>query len=168
MAFGGITTEHVTGSQPSTAFAGRIGAEGEQSSRTMTKCRFMKFFRRKSKRDQTDLESRGPRTGIKVKDLTVLNLLTERGADLSQPRHVLYYLYFDSEQIAQQGAEIASARGFDVAVDEPLPDQPNQWCLTCQKYGLVLDAATVRGNGDFFEHLASQLGGLYDGWEASV
>ncbi len=51
---------------------------------------------------------------------------------------------------------------------EPLPQNPDRWSRTCEGRGIVLDTETTRGNGDFFDDLAAQFGGEYDGWEASV
>lgn len=128
----------------------------------------MSLFRRKPKTDDVDPNARSPKTGIKYKDLDVVNLLVQHGADLSQPRHVLYFLYFGSEDAATQAAEQARSRSFEATVNEPLPQRPGDWSLKCERRGVVVDTETIRGNGDFFDQLAAQFGGEYDGWEASV
>ena len=115
-----------------------------------------------------DSDARSPKTGLKYNDLEVVAQLVKHGADLKQPRHVLYYLYFGSSEVATQAADEARSRSFEASVKEPLPQYPGLWSLTCERHGIVLDSDTIRGNGDFFDGLAAQFGGEYDGWEASV
>ena len=40
------------------------------------------------------MEARSPELGVKYKDLLLMGQLLQQGADLHQPRHALYYLYF--------------------------------------------------------------------------
>jgi hypothetical protein len=85
----------------------------------------MPLFRRKRKdEDPVDPNDRSPELGIKYKDLQLLGALMESGADLSQPRHALYFLYFGSEAAAQDGADEARTAGYACEVREPLPDYP--------------------------------------------
>jgi hypothetical protein len=37
-----------------------------------------------------------------------------------------------------------------------------------EKHGVVIDPISVRDNGNFFDEVASNHGGEYDGWLASV
>ena len=92
----------------------------------------------------------------------------KHGADLTQPRHVLYYLYFASSDLATKAADEARSQSFGTTVKEPLPEYPDRWSLTCEHRGVVLDTDMIRTNGDFFDSLAARFGGEYDGWEASV
>lgn len=128
----------------------------------------MALFRKKPKSDAVDPEARSPKIGIKYKDLDVVSQLVELGADLTQPRHVLYYLYLPSAESAANAADDARSHSFEVAVEDPLPQYPGVWSLTCERRGVVLDTDTIRGNGDYFDGLAAKFGGEYDGWEASV
>ncbi len=114
------------------------------------------------------LEDRAPETGVKYKDLLVLEQLVRAGADVRAPRHVLYYLYFGDREHATSAASDAEALGFDTDIREPLPDYPDSWALVCERHDYVLDLDTVRDNTDAFEELAARHGGDYDGWEASV
>lgn len=127
----------------------------------------MALFRRR-KKDEVDLDSRSPQLGLKYKDLLVLEQLVKAGADLTQPRHVLHFLYLPDRDRAVQAAEEATARGFEVAVREPLPDYPDQWTVVCERHDVVIDPEHVREATDYFEALAASHGGDYDGWEASV
>ena len=56
----------------------------------------MGLFRKKSNRDDgsADPQERSPQLGLKFKDLAVMGSLIDAGADLTEPRHVLYFLYF--------------------------------------------------------------------------
>jgi hypothetical protein len=67
------------------------------------------LFRKKAKSVDAGPEARSPKTGIKYKDLDVVNLLVKHGADLIQPRHVLYYLYFPSA--GRQGSAASTTAG---------------------------------------------------------
>ena len=127
----------------------------------------MPLFRRR-KKEEIDLESRSPQVGLKYKDLLVLEQLVKAGADVTQPRHVLHYLYFPDEDRAGLAAQEAASGGFEVSVREPLPQYPEQWTLVCERHDVVLQPETVRDTTDYFETLAESHGGDYDGWEASV
>jgi len=102
------------------------------------------------------------------RDTAVLDALASAGADLTQPRHVLYFLYFENGDDAAAAAADAKHAGFFAEVSEPLPEYPDQWSLICEKHGLVLTAETVRSNAELFEALASTHQGEFDGWEASA
>ena len=127
----------------------------------------MALFRRR-KKEEIDLDSRSPQLGLKYKDLLVLEQLVKAGADVTQPRHVLHYLYLPDQERAGLAAEEAAAAGFEVTVREPLPQYPEQWTVVCERHDVVLQLETVRDTTDYFETLAGSHGGDYDGWEASV
>ena len=127
----------------------------------------MRLFRRTSEDDPVDLNERSPQLGVKYKDLMVLDQLRKNGADLSEPRHVIYYSYAPSEETAQAMRREAEARGYSAEVREPLPRLPGQWSLICETHA-VTSPDFVRGADDFFQALADRLGADYDGWEASA
>ncbi|HKY76329.1 MAG TPA: ribonuclease E inhibitor RraB [Acidimicrobiia bacterium] len=128
----------------------------------------MSLFHHKRHDEPVHPNDRSPRTGLKYKDLAVLGSLMEAGADLAEPRHVLHYLYFKSREAADAAAAEGRHRGFDAAVRAPLPEDPDHWRLVAQRHDVVIDVATVRNHGDFFDGLAEHHAGEYDGWEASV
>lgn len=107
-------------------------------------------FNRKRDTDPVDPNDRSATSGLKYKDLAVLDQLVKAGADLTEPRHVLYYLYFSSRSVADAAAEEASDNGFGADVREPLPQYPDQWSVICERPGEVLDPKTVLEHGDFF------------------
>ena len=74
----------------------------------------MFLFKRKKKDDEAvDMNDRSPETGLKYKDIALLGQMMKQGADLNQPRHALYYLYFGSREAAEAGA-ITSSGSSDV------------------------------------------------------
>ena len=124
----------------------------------------MGLFRR---RKTIDLEARSERLGLKNSDLLVMGQLIQAGADLTEPRHTLYYLYFPSEDGALGAAQAAKDLGFRVRVAEPDNEIPD-WSVVCEHDSLVLDPDTVRSNTDHFDAIAADNDGEYDGWEAAV
>ena len=124
----------------------------------------MGLFRR---RRAVDLEARSEQLGLKNGDLLVMGQLLEHGADLTKPRHTLYYLYFPSEDGALGAAQAAKDLGFRVRVAEPDNEIPD-WSVVCEHDSLVLDPDTVRSNTDHFDAIAADNDGEYDGWEAAV
>ena len=117
-------------------------------------------------RRTVDLDERGPETGVKLKDMLVLEQLVHAGADLTAPRHVVYYLYFEDQTDAHDAAGEAQSRAFETDVQQV--DDLAQWSLRCERHDYVLSLDDVRDNTDFFEDLADRLVGDFDGWEASL
>src|ERR1700730_11925524 len=122
----------------------------------------------RSRQEPVDLEDRAPQTGVKYKDLLVLNQLRQAGAHLPAPRHVLYYLYFNDRPTAESAASAATASAFVTRVREPIPEDPDKWGVVCERKSYVLSMDIVRDKTDYFEALAARFGGIYDGWEAST
>ena len=122
---------------------------------------------RKRRGNEVDPDDRSPKFGVKYKDLMVMNQLVEHGADLTQPREVIFYSYAASERVARQMAADATTEGFDADVREPLPQHSGQWSVVCTKHAVV-DPMFVRGAVEYFEGLAERHGAEYDGWEAAV
>lgn len=126
------------------------------------------FKRKKTEEEPVDLEARSPDTGLKYKDIAVLGQLMQQGADLTQPRHALYYLYFGSQDAAEAGAQVAQAAGYACSVRDPMPQYPDQWSLVCERPDAILDIDGVRNADDLFQGIADQADAEYDGWEAAV
>ncbi|KAB8182167.1 ribonuclease E inhibitor RraB [Microbispora catharanthi] len=125
-------------------------------------------FRRK-KREQVDLEERSPQLGIKHKDLMVMNQLVKAGADLEQPRHVIFYLYAPTLEAAQSIAKDADSAEYSLRteVGKPSPEYPDSWPVTCET-NAVVSPDFVRETGNLFDALAARYHGEYDGWEAAA
>jgi hypothetical protein len=130
----------------------------------------MGLFKRKPKAadEPVDPDERSPQLGLRYKDLAVLGALRDAGADLTQPRHVVFYLYFADPADAERAGEAARGQGYTPDVRTPLPEYPGQWALVCDRHDTVTSPDFIRGADDFFQALADTHGGDYDGWEASV
>ncbi len=129
----------------------------------------MPWFKRKAKDEEpVDLEARSPQTGLKYKDIALLGQLMQQGADLTQPRHALYFLYFGTREVAEAAAPEARTSGYACEVRDPLPTYPDQWSLVCERPDAVLDIVGVRQADDLFQGIADRHGGEFDGWEAAV
>jgi hypothetical protein len=122
----------------------------------------------KSPEEPVNLEDRAPQTGVKYKDMLVLMQLLQLGANLVEPRHVLYHLYFNDCATAEAAASAAIESKFTSSVSDPIPEDPERWKVVCERGSYVLSMEIVRDNTDYFEELTARLGGVYDGWEASV
>ena len=125
----------------------------------------MGLFRRKHK--TVDPNGRSEQLNLRNSDLMVMGQLLELGADLTKPRHTLYYLYFPDGERSEAAAASIRELGFRVRVNAP-DEQIPQWSLVCEHDALVLDPDTVRANSDRFEAIAAANNGEYDGWEAAV
>ncbi len=101
-------------------------------------------------------------------DLEVVSQMVKHGADMSQPRHVLYYSYFPTADAARTAALAAEQRLFMVQVSEPSPEQSDRWRMLCERKSAVLSEGVIKENSEFFSMLARQGRGEYDGWEASI
>ncbi len=127
----------------------------------------MPLFRRKQD-EPLDPDARSPELGVKYKDLQLMGQLLQAGADLHQPRHALYFLYFKSVEAAEAGAVDGRAAGYTCEVRPPLPDYPDQWSLVCERADAMIDPPGVIAADELFQGIADRLGGEFDGWEAAA
>jgi hypothetical protein len=128
----------------------------------------MRLFGKKRGDDEpVDPNERSPQLGLKYKDLMVLDQLMKSGADLTATRHVIYYSYAPSKEVAQAMEGEAAEAGWRAEVREPLPDFPDQWGVVCERHA-VTSPDFVREADDFFQDLADRRGAEYDGWEGSA
>lgn len=129
----------------------------------------MFLFRRKKKDDEpVDMEARSPKSGLKYKDIALMGELYKQGADLNQPRHALYFLYFGNPGVAATAAKAGIEAGYSCEVRDPLPAHPDKWSVVCERRDAVLDIPGVIQADDLFQGIADQLEGDFDGWEAAV
>ena len=64
----------------------------------------------------------------------MLGQLMKAGADLTKPRHALYYLYFMSRETAETAsAEAETDPAIRCQVHDPRPQNPDQWSLVCER-----------------------------------
>ena len=126
------------------------------------------FSRKKRDEEPVDPNDRSPQLGVKYKDLQLLGALMQQGADLTKPRHALYYLYFANREAAEDGAAQARSAGYACEVRAPLPEYPEQWSLVCERSDAILDPNGVIAADDLFQGIADRLEGDFDGWEAAA
>ena len=99
-------------------------------------------------------------------DQLVIRQLEGRGADLTKPRHVIYYLYFAAEADARQAAAVIEQAGYEAAVSAP-DGTIEEWSVRAEGYRVV-GASTVEAFRAWFEQIADESRGEYDGWEAAA
>jgi hypothetical protein len=129
----------------------------------------MPLFSRSKPDDQpVDPEARSPELGVKYKDLLLMGQLLQQGADLHQPRHALYYVYFPTRDAAEAAAIAARDAGYTCEVRDPLPEYPDQWLALCERPDAMIDPNGVNAADELFQGLADRLNGQFDGWEAAA
>lgn len=99
-------------------------------------------------------------------DQISLRQLRALGADLERPRHVLHFLYFDGERDAREAADAVRAAGYE-ATALPPDGRIEQWCVRAETTRVV-NESTVQAFRAWFELVASDHAGEYDGWEAAA
>ena len=118
--------------------------------------------------EPVDPDARSPESGIKYKDLEVMRQLLDHGANLDEPRHVVHFSIFSSQDGALEASRELSAYGWTSEPAMPLPAYPGQWSVKSERAGVVLALVFVRDSTAVLEAIAARHGGEYDGWEASV
>jgi hypothetical protein len=99
-------------------------------------------------------------------DRIILMQLRRLGAELTLPRHVVHYLYFGDEANARRAAEESSKAAWETSVNAPSERIP-QWSVPVEATRVV-DKTTVDASRAWFEQLADECSGEYDGWEAAA
>jgi hypothetical protein len=106
-----------------------------------------------------------PKTAPEL-DRLMLRDLKGAGADLTRPRHVIHYLYFADEAVARRAASVIESGGYDVSLTPPT-DEIREWSVRAESTRVV-DETTVDAFRAWFEEVAADHGGEYDGWEAAA
>ena len=104
-------------------------------------------------------------TGAVDPDLSVLIQLQKAGSDLSQPHPIEFFLYFPTQQAAEQAADRVSSMGFHAEAQRAADD--SAW-LCLAKKEMVPEHAALQEITKTFTSLASELNGEYDGWGTPV
>ena len=99
-------------------------------------------------------------------DEDVLRQLRGLGADLSRPRHVRHFLYFEEEAFARRAAEQVERADYDATVTAPSDEVP-VWTVLAEGFR-VIGPDTVPGFRAWFEQVAADYNGEYDGWEPAT
>jgi hypothetical protein len=99
-------------------------------------------------------------------DALALRQLAGRGADLTKPRHVIHFVYFETESNARVAADVIAEASWKTAVETPT-ETIAEWCVKADDYRIV-GPDTVAAFRAWFEGVAETHGGEYDGWEAAA
>jgi 5-formyltetrahydrofolate cyclo-ligase len=105
-----------------------------------------------------------PATAEEADQISVRQLAALR-ADLSQPRQVVHFLEFGSEPSAREALAALERGGYEATLTEP-DDDTLHWTVRAEAHRVV-DASTVAAFRAWFEGIAREYGGDYDGWEAA-
>lgn len=98
----------------------------------------------------------------------ILEQLRRFGSDLDRKHEVSFYLYFPSEDSAQQASRRAESAGLKPKVSPPLEDLSDSRWLCLLHCPHVPDECILDGISLFCTKLASEFNGEFDGWEASL
>ena len=99
-------------------------------------------------------------------DALALRQLAGRGADLAQPRHVIHFLYFTGETDARAVIEVVREAGWHAAIEEPTANV-GAWTVRADATRVV-STVTIESFRAWFEQVAADHRGEYDGWEAAA
>jgi len=99
-------------------------------------------------------------------DKLSLNHLEKLGADLSLPRHVIHFVYFDAEDDALRARDEIPRAGWETTVVAP-SESTSQWLVRAEATRVV-DTRTITSYRAWFEQMAASYNGEYDGWEAAA
>jgi hypothetical protein len=99
-------------------------------------------------------------------DALALRQLTSRGANMTKPRHVIHFLLFDDEADARAASETIGATAWTARI-EPPAEARAEWTVRADDER-ILSADTIAAYRTWFEQIAAQHHGEYDGWEAKA
>ena len=97
-------------------------------------------------------------------DRLALRQLAGRGANLAESRRVVHILVFQTEEAARSLATDLDSTDYEVTVEAPAGD--GEWTVRVAGRRVV-SRDTVPGFRAWFERVAREHGGEYEGWEAS-
>jgi Regulator of ribonuclease activity B len=107
-----------------------------------------------------------PRHDTAAVDQVVVKQLRGLGADLTQPRHVRHFLYFADEGSARQAVAEIERADYGVTVTAPSDEVP-VWTVLAEGFR-VIAPETVPAFRAWFEQVAVDCNGEYDGWEPAT
>ena len=98
-------------------------------------------------------------------DQQVLEQLRAAGSDLSKSHEIEFFLYFPSEEAAEQAGLRLETEGFAGEVRDT-PDRAAWLCLVYRQ--MVPERTKLAALRKRFNTLTRELGGEYDGWETKI
>lgn len=112
-----------------------------------------------------------PESTHEHRDREIIKVLRAQGADLSKPRHTLFYFYFPSREDAETAhaallqSPLSRERAFRVEV-APAASGPKWLCRA--EAEMVIDQSVIDRLRPQLEQIARQANGEYDGWECAA
>ncbi len=101
-----------------------------------------------------------------IKDLGVLDALRDRGDDSEKSREITHWAYFPDAAAARQFSDWAAAAGYRVA-ERQAPETEGKPGVSFMHVG-TMTLEDVTHHTITIGRKVRELGGEYDGWEASV
>ena len=98
-------------------------------------------------------------------DLITIQKLAGMRADLSQPRQIVHFLELWSGLAVEEAKDALERAGYEVTVEQP--DEETTHYLVRAEAVRVVSSTTVPAFRAWFEKLAAEHGGEYEGWEAA-
>ena len=98
----------------------------------------------------------------------ILEHLQRFGSDINQGHEFTFWLYFPTEELAQQAGQRAEEAGFKADILPPLEKFPNSGWLCLLFLPHVPDEKLLDGITEFCLKLAKDFNGKYDGWETKM
>jgi regulator of RNase E activity RraB len=117
----------------------------------------MRHFRRLARAEP----DRSPADG----DRQVIDALRDAGADLTRPREIRHYLYFESEHSAREGARHVAS--IDRAIEVRPSADGRTWLVLVTHEGIA-DHDVIAVLREELRTAAASHDGQYDGWEAAA
>jgi uncharacterized protein (TIGR01619 family) len=109
-----------------------------------------------------------------IKNRRVLDVLQQQGDDLTQPRPVRHFVYFNNSEQAAAFAQAAGEAQFDVVSDDPGRAEGEKQNPEAERFGVIaervdsVDFASISNVVLELLELANSHQGDYDGWETQV
>jgi hypothetical protein len=100
-------------------------------------------------------------------DRQVVKSLRNAGADLTKPHAVDFFLYLPDEAKAKVAADRATRDGDSVSVAPSAADGDSRWVCQLTRR-MVPELNAIRSVNRELTAIATDLGGIYDGWGAEV
>jgi len=108
---------------------------------------------------------RAPKTPQEA-DALALRQLESRGANMTKARHVVHFLLFADEANARAASETIQATSWRARIEPPTETRA-EWTVRADDERIV-SADTIASYRSWFEQIAVQHHGEYDGWEAKA
>ena len=100
-------------------------------------------------------------------NIRLIETIRESGDDLETPRHIDHFIYFDSEEKAQDFIAWAEQSEYELESAGPSEDESPRF-LVRLGHQCSLELFEISGHTIALLEAADQFGGEYDGWETEV